>query len=73
MLRLGDLWTSLTGVAELTSRVEPRRRTSAWLLLDIWNFRTENLNSAHILRNILNQSKVLALTTSFTDASIIHI
>ena len=32
MLRLGDLWTtSLTGVAELTSLVEPRRRTSAWL------------------------------------------
>ena len=45
MLRLGDLWTSLTGVAELTSRVEPRRRTSAWLLLDIWfgMFLTENL------------------------------
>ena len=44
MLRLGDLWTSLTGVAELTSRVEPRRRTSAWLLLDFFGmFLTENL------------------------------
>ena len=44
MLRLGDLWTSLTGVAELTSRVEPRRRTSAWLLLDFFEmFLTENL------------------------------
>ena len=55
MLRLGDLWTSLTGVAELTSRVEPRRRTSAWLLLDFFEmFLTENLRGLSLVFFVRN-------------------